>query len=197
MNRLLSLLTFLLAAEGICAFTVPASSSTTKVSTRTSFGMPTTFATALNSSNEMNQEKAASLVEEAKAKGIDIERGRNPDKPELPELKGDFDWDEKFGGDDDWITENVPGRGVLGEIELATQVTALTKLEDKWRNERLDKEFEVERKLGWTERAEMYNGRFAMFFVVVGLLTEYWTGFSLPAQVEEILRIAGIVGFDE
>ena len=193
MNLFLSLLTLFLAADGTCAFMVPASSSTTKVSTRTSFGLPTT----LSSSNEMNQEKAASLVEEAKAKGIDIERGRNPDKPELPELKGDFDWDEKFGGDDDWITENVPGRGVLGEIQLATQVTALTKLEDKWRNERLDKEFEVERKLGWTERAEMYNGRFAMFFVVVGLLTEYWTGFSLPAQVEEMLRIAGIVGFDE
>jgi hypothetical protein len=28
-------------------------------------------------------------------------------------------------------------------------------------------------------------------------LTEYWTGFSLPAQVEEMLRITGIVGFDE
>jgi hypothetical protein len=50
----------------------------------------------------------------------------------LPELKGDFDWDEKFGGDD--ITEN-PGRGVLGEIELARQVTC--SLEDKWKNELL------------------------------------------------------------
>jgi hypothetical protein len=195
MNRFLTLLTFLLATEGTCAFMVPSSSSTTKVSTRTSFGLPTS--SSLFSTNEENQVRAASLVDEAREKGIDIERGRNPDKPELPELKGDFDWDEKFAGDADWITEGVPGRGVLGEIELATQVTKLTKLEDKWRNERLDKEFEVERKLGWTERAEMYNGRFAMFFVVVGLLTEYWTGFSLPAQVEEMLRIAGIVGFDE
>jgi hypothetical protein len=165
------------------------------------FGMPSTFAvvttTALSSSEMSSQEKAASLVEQANEKGIDIERGRNPDRPELPELKGDFDWDEKFGGDDDWITENVPGRGVLGEIELAKQVTALQKLEDKWKNQRLDKEFEVERKLGWTERAEMYNGRFAMFFLVTGLLTELWTGFSLPEQVEEMLRIAGIVGFDD
>jgi hypothetical protein len=184
MNRLFSLLTFLLAVEGTCAFTASRG-----------FGLPTTF--ALKATEKENQIKAASLEVEAKEKGIDIERGRNPDRPELPELKGDFDWDEKFGGDDDWITENVPGRGVLGEIELAKQVTALTVLEDKWRNERLDKEFEVERKLGWTERAEMYNGRFAMFFVVVGLATEAFTGFSFPAQVEEMLRIAGIVGLDD
>jgi hypothetical protein len=198
MNHLFSLLTFLLAVEGTCAFVVPSSSSakTVTASTRSAgFGLPTTF--ALKASEKENQLKAASLEVEAKEKGIDIERGRNPDRPELPELKGDFDWDEKFGGDDDWITENVPGRGVLGEIELAKQVTSLTVLEDKWRNQRLDKEFEVERKLGWTERAEMYNGRFAMFFIVVGLATEAFTGFSFPAQVEEMLRIAGIVGLDD
>lgn len=125
-----------------------------------------------------------------------VEPGRNPDRPELPELKGDFDWDEKFGGDDDWITENVPGKIVLNEIALAQQVTELEKLETKWRKERARKEYDSARLLGWTEQAETYNGRFAMFFLVVGLLTEYWTGISMPGQVEEMLRVGGVIGFE-
>jgi hypothetical protein len=114
-------------------------------------------------------------VKEA-AKEYPDEPQMNPDRPELPELKGDFDWDEKFGDDDDWITENVPGKVVVNEIELAAQVTALGKLEEKWRKKRLQKEYEEARILGWTGQAETYNGRFAMFFLVVGLLTELWTG---------------------
>jgi hypothetical protein len=98
---------------------------------------------------------------------------------------------EEQANDADWITENIPGKTVMGEIELAQQVTALTKMEDKWRKERSFEEYDVERMLGWTERAEMYNGRFAMFFLVTGLLTELWTGYSFPEQVEEMLRITG------
>jgi hypothetical protein len=130
------------------------------------------------------------------ADDVDLEDRRNPDRPELPELKGDFDWDEKFGGDDDWITENVPGKRVLNEIQLAAQVTALNKLEEKWRKKRANEEYDGARLLGWTKQAEMYNGRFAMFFVVVGLLTELWTGISFPGQVEEMLRVGGVIGFD-
>jgi hypothetical protein len=114
-------------------------------------------------------------VKEA-AKEYPDEPQMNPERPELPELKGDFDWDEKFGDDDDWITENVPGKIVVNEIELAAQVTALGKLEEKWRKKRLQKEYDEARILGWTGQAETYNGRFAMFFLVVGLLTELWTG---------------------
>jgi hypothetical protein len=90
--------------------------------------------------------------------------GSNPNKPELPELKGDFDWDAKFAADDDWLTENVPGKVVLSELELAAQVTALDKLEEKWRKQRQSKEYDAARLLGWTEQAEAYNGRYAMFF---------------------------------
>lgn len=132
----------------------------------------------------------------AKAAESYVEPGRNPNKPELPELKGDFDWDAKFAADEDWLTENVPGKVVLGELELAAQVTALDKLEEKWRKQRQSKEYDAARLLGWTEQAEAYNGRYAMFFLVVGLLTEYWTGFSMPEQVEEMLRIGGIIGFE-
>jgi hypothetical protein len=124
------------------------------------------------------------------------EPGRNPDRPELPELKGDFDWDQKFGADDDWITENVPGKIVLNEIEIAKQVTALGKLEDAWRKERQVDEWEDEKKVGFVSKAELLNGRSAMFFLVTGLLTELWTGISLPGQVEEMLRIGGFIGYD-
>lgn len=121
---------------------------------------------------------------------------RNPNRPELPELKGDFDWDEKFRGDEDWITDNVPGKVVLNELELAAQVAALDKLEEKWRKQREIEEYEASTNVGFVEKAELINGRTAMFFLATGLLTEYWTGFSMPAQVEEMLRIGGFIGFD-
>ena len=72
----------------------------------------------------------------------------------------------------------------LNEIELSEQRTELTKLEEKWRRVREDEEYNAARLLGWTKQAEMYNGRFAMFFLVVGLLTEYWTGVTFPGQIE-------------
>jgi hypothetical protein len=124
------------------------------------------------------------------------EPAMNPDNPILPELKGDFDWDKKFEGDSDWITENVPGKIVLNEVELAAQVTALNRLEEKWRKERLIQEYEESRTVGWVQNAELLNGRFAMFFLATGLLTEYWTDVTLPGQVEELLRIGGFIGFD-
>ena len=120
----------------------------------------------------------------------------NPNNPNLPELKGDFDWDKKFGGDDDWITENVPGKIVMNEIELAAQVTQLNKLEEKWRKQRQITEYDASRTTGWVPEAELLNGRFAMFFLATGLLTELWTGVTMPGQVEELLRIGGFIGFD-
>ena len=120
----------------------------------------------------------------------------NPGNPNLPELKGDFDWDAKFGDDEDWITENVPGKIVLNEIDLASQVTELNKLEEKWRKQRQIEEYEESRTVGFVSNAELSNGRFAMIFLAVGLLTEYWTGVSMPGQVEEMLRIGGFIGFD-
>jgi hypothetical protein len=124
------------------------------------------------------------------------EQKMNPDNPNLPQLKGDFDWDAKFGGDDDWITEDVPGKTVMNEIDLAKQVTALNKLEEKWRKERAFEVYDAERKVGWTAQAEILNGRSAMFFLVTGLFTEAFTGISMPGQVEEMLRIGGFIGFD-
>ena len=137
----------------------------------------------------------ASKVAAATA-AADAEEDKQQQDGVLPELKGDFDWDAKYSGDADWITDNVPGKVVLNEIELASQVTALTQLEDQWRKEREIQEYEADQKVGWVETAELLNGRTAMFFLVTGLLTEYWTGYSLPGQVEEMLRVGGFIGFE-
>ena len=119
---------------------------------------------------------------------------RNPDRPELPTIPGDFDWDSKYAGDADWLMgDAVPGKRVMNEIELATQITSLGGLEEKWRKERLAQEYNDGIQIGWVYKAEVTNGRFAMFFLLTGLLTEYWTGISLPGQVEEMLRIAGVI----
>lgn len=127
---------------------------------------------------------------------VDVEPGRNPDRPELPEIKGDYDWDEKFAGDQDWITENVPGKIVLNELDLAAQATELSKIEDRCRKLRKQDDYDDARILGWTGRAETFNGRFAMFFIVVGLLTEYWTDITIPGQIEEMARVGGFIGPD-
>lgn len=128
---------------------------------------------------------------------VSDEPARNPDRPELPAVPGDYDWDAKFQNDPEWMTgNNLPGRRVLSDIEIAQQATALGGLEDKWRQERLEREYEESAKTGFVPLAELLNGRTAMFFLVTGLLTEYWTGISLPGQVEEMLRIGGFIGFD-
>ena len=120
----------------------------------------------------------------------------NPDNPNLPELKGDYDWDAAHAADSDWITENVPGKMVLNEVELAAQVTELSKLEESYRKERLNEDYDDARIIGWVPMAETYNGRFAMFFLTVGLLTEYWTGIDIPGQIEEMARVGGFIGPD-
>ena len=153
-------------------------------SSRTSAPLP--FAAAL---------KATEQDSEGKAEKAEYEEPKLTEAG-LPELKGDFDWDAKFAGDDDWITEDVPGKIVLDEVTLAKQVTALDKLESGWRKERLQAEYEGDKKIGFVEGAEKLNGRFAMFFLVTGLLTELWTGISIPGQVEEMLGVGGVLGFD-
>ena len=157
--------------------------------------VPSAPSTSLWMSSEPKSEPVAQTAAE-RASEVSDEPEMNPDNPILPALKGDYDWDAEFAADPDWITENVPGKIVLNEVELAAQATALSKLEEGYRKERLAKEYEEARIIGFVPMAEMYNGRFAMFFLVVGLLTEYWTGISIPGQIEEMARVGGFIGPD-
>lgn len=180
MMRVATIATFLAACFSVTvAFTAVSPPMTTRSSTQL-------FSSAIPAGEELK--KKAAEYEEPQM---------NPDRPELPQLKGDFDWDEKYATDEDWLSgPSVPGRMVLNEIELAAQVTALTNLEETWRKERVVFEYDAAQKVGWSYKAETMNSRFAMFFLVVGLLTEYWTGITIPGQIEEMLRISGVIGFD-
>jgi hypothetical protein len=122
-------------------------------------------------------------------------RIRMVDSSPLPEIPGDYDWDEKYAGDAGWIVDPsaVPGKNVMVNADLAKQAVALATLEEKWRKERDDELDEDARNVGWVPKSEIINGRTAMFFIVVGLLTEYWTGYSFPQQVEEMLRVGGFI----
>lgn len=93
----------------------------------------------------------------------------------------------------DAFEEQVPGKIVLNEIELAQQRTALEQYAKELRQKRFAEEIEAARLFGWVPYAETLNGRLAMFFLVTGVLTEYWTGYTIPEQVELMLRTLGVI----
>ena len=86
------------------------------------------------------------------------------------------------------------GTEVLDELTLAKQSTAMDALAKEWRGKRIDREFEESKLLGFSPQAEIINGRSAMFFIVVGLLTEAFSGESIPQQVETMAETFGIIG---
>mmetsp|Transcript_18205 Transcript_18205/g.39348 ORF Transcript_18205/g.39348 Transcript_18205/m.39348 type:complete len:181 (+) Transcript_18205:101-643(+) len=178
MVKNLTILLAALSATGSSAFVAPAQRSFT--------------ITAPSSSTQIFE---GGTAKERQAE-VDVEPQMNPDNPNLPALKGDYDWDAEFAADPDWITENVPGKLVINELDLAAQVTELTKIEDRFRKVRQAEEYEEARIIGFVPQAEMFNGRYAMFFLVVGLLTELWTGITIPGQIEEMARVGGFIGPD-
>merc|ERR1719401_3231518 len=100
--------------------------------------------TRLSSSAGTAAERAAEVSDEPEM---------NPDNPNLPALKGDYDWDAAYANDDDWITEDVPGKIALSDVELAAQSTALSRIEERFRKERQAEEYEDARIVGWVPMA--------------------------------------------
>lgn len=87
--------------------------------------------------------------------------------------------------------ERIPGKYQLDERRRAEQARALDELARAWREERIAREREQRRVFGFCPTAETVNGRMAMFFLVVGLLTELWTHETIPQQVGTLLRLLG------
>ena len=90
----------------------------------------------------------------------------------------------------------APGKAVIDDITLAKQSTALDKLAASWDRRKEFRSWEASRMTGFSEEAEIINGRTAMFFLVVGLLTEFWTGQSIPDQICTMLRVGAFIGPD-
>eukprot|EP00966_Prymnesium_polylepis_P205221 4755346-Prymnesium_polylepis.1 len=67
-------------------------------------------------------------------------------------------------------------------MELVEQSAKLDALAAKWRKRQEAAEYEASSRVGWVAASEVVNGRFAMFFIIVGLITEYYTGESVPQQ---------------
>lgn len=93
----------------------------------------------------------------------------------------------------DGFEREVPGKIVLDELTLAKQRTVLEEYARELRKKRLEQEREDSRLFGFVPYAETLNGRLSMFFFVTGLLTEYWTGYTIPEQIELMLRTLGVI----
>ena len=86
-----------------------------------------------------------------------------------------------------------PAMYVMSEVELAEQSSKMDALAAKWRKRQQQAEVIEAQQVGWCPNAERINGRFAMFFLVTGLITEYYTGESMPQQVYTMLQTLAIV----
>jgi len=92
------------------------------------------------------------------------------------------------------VISDVPGKSELDEMTAAKQISDLDSLSARWQRQKDLREWEESRLTGWSEQAEIINGRSAMFFLIVGLLTELWTGQSIPEQVVTMARVGGFIG---
>ena len=91
-------------------------------------------------------------------------------------------------------TENIPGKMPIDEETKRLKEKDLDELKRRWVRMRELREYESERLTGFSEKAEILNGRFAMFFLVTGLLTELWTGETVPDQIATMGRTLGFIG---
>merc|ERR1712032_1390904 len=65
-----------------------------------------------------------------------------------------------------------------------------------FQEKRIEKEYMENQKLGWVPKAEISNGRWVMFGLLVGMLTEYATGVDFIDQIKLVLVNLSIVDFD-
>jgi len=86
-----------------------------------------------------------------------------------------------------------PGKMEVNEIEMLERSAKLDALSTKWRKREMQAEYEDDSKIGWVKKAQTINGRLAMFFIFVGLITEYYTGESLPQQTATMLRTLAVI----
>ena len=93
----------------------------------------------------------------------------------------------------DNINPLFPGKIKLTDIEIKEREKKLKVLTEKWRLEILKKEEYEKKMFGFSKNSEILNGRLAMFFLVTGLLTEYWTKQNILVQIETIIRILGLI----
>jgi len=65
-----------------------------------------------------------------------------------------------------------------------------------FKQKKYEEELLKNQKLGWVPKAEISNGRWVMFGLLVGMLTEYSTGVNFIDQIKLLLVNLSIVDFD-
>lgn len=96
------------------------------------------------------------------------------------------------GVDSEPLVENV-ALAPFSDVELAEQSAKLDALAKKWKKRQIAQSDGDLQQLGWCLNAEQINGRLAMFFLLTGLITEYYTGESMPEQVYTLLQTLSLV----
>lgn len=91
------------------------------------------------------------------------------------------------------VQKDTPATADLSDVELAAQITKLDAITKQLRKETAQEKFDEAQLLGWCPQAEVINGRFSMFFFVVGLITEQITGESVPQQIITMAEVVGIL----
>lgn len=86
-----------------------------------------------------------------------------------------------------------PGKATYTDVELAEQSSKMDALAAKWRDREIEASDTAGAMAGWVLKSEQINGRLAMFFLLTGLITEYYTGESVPQQVATLLRSLAII----
>jgi len=87
----------------------------------------------------------------------------------------------------------TPGKIILSNNEIKEREIKLKALSEMWKQNRLRKDVKEKKVFGFSKNSEILNGRLSMFFIVTGLLTEYWTKQSIPTQIETIFRTLGFL----
>eukprot|EP00212_Chloropicon_laureae_P002904 CAMPEP_0197486208 /NCGR_PEP_ID=MMETSP1311-20131121/1132_1 /TAXON_ID=464262 /ORGANISM="Genus nov. species nov., Strain RCC856" /LENGTH=134 /DNA_ID=CAMNT_0043029167 /DNA_START=167 /DNA_END=571 /DNA_ORIENTATION=+ len=76
------------------------------------------------------------------------------------------------------------------------QRQAARELVNYFKEKRLEEDFEKNQQLGWVPKAEIANGRWVMFGLLVGMLTEFSTGVNFIDQIKLLLVNLSIIDFD-
>ncbi|KAG0562383.1 hypothetical protein KC19_9G141800 [Ceratodon purpureus] len=91
-------------------------------------------------------------------------------------------------------TKVTPSKSTAVSIEYQRQ--RAKELQEYFLDRKYEEQVRADRVLGWTRKNEIANGRWSMFGIAVGLLTEYATGSDFVEQLKIIISNLGIAELD-
>jgi hypothetical protein len=88
----------------------------------------------------------------------------------------------------------TPSKSTAVSIEYQRQ--RAKELQEYFLDKKYEEQVRADRIFGWTRKNEITNGRWSMFGIAVGLLTEYATGSDFVEQLKIIISNLGIAELD-